>query len=420
MRIDIYEDGISYVTDEVSTIPVTESNMNEENRIKFVTDLAAVSRGKDASNNPIRRYASLLEEAAPTAEEIDYINRFTDDREKKVYKNSPSSFVLNNKFTLNNIFVLLKYKLNEGVLELYDTKGNQLTDDEGPICYSFFTFFNLFNLNTYLTVDSIYTTVKTLIECGIPYASIPYNDASDFININYIKNKYVINDNENKPNVSLLHSTPLKIVDIGIGTCWDKHTDGDESNLERMDRVINKHKHGSISEHLVFNFYIKNISRCCLQELARHRIASPSVKSTRYTLKELKEEKEFCTEIIVNGKNHTIINEEQFNKASKFLIFTGIETVDTNSIKELEILRKEILLGTSNDKVKYNLPEAYKTELTWTINARSLNNFLSLRTDKKALWEIRNLAYAIFNVIPDECKFIFEDRVYKENSISCE
>lgn len=53
-----------YVTDEVSTIPVTEANLNWENRYKFVSDLAAISRGKYESTNPEKRFKHLLKEAS--------------------------------------------------------------------------------------------------------------------------------------------------------------------------------------------------------------------------------------------------------------------------------------------------------------------------------------------------------------------
>ena len=61
------------------------------------------------------------------------------------------------------------------------------------------------------------------------------------------------------------------------------------------------------------------------------------------------------------------------------------------------------------------MPECYKTELTWSINARSLQNFLSLRSSKSALWEIRELAYKIFEILPMEHKFIFEDSLECKN-----
>jgi len=63
MTIKVFENG--YVTDEVSTIKPYEANTSEENRIKFVTDCAAISRGKTESNNPKKRYEHLLKEAAP-------------------------------------------------------------------------------------------------------------------------------------------------------------------------------------------------------------------------------------------------------------------------------------------------------------------------------------------------------------------
>lgn len=58
-----------YVTDEVSTVPTMLANLTQETREKFVTDLAAVSRGKDESKNPSARFKALLKEAAPNSKE---------------------------------------------------------------------------------------------------------------------------------------------------------------------------------------------------------------------------------------------------------------------------------------------------------------------------------------------------------------
>ena len=204
--------------------------------------------------------------------------------------------------------------------------------------------------------------------------------------------------------VSLLNYTPLIICSNAIRTCWqsfDKSDNGGEKDLELIDRVGNKFKHASTLEHLYYNFYIKGISRALLQELARHRVASLSVKSTRYTLKELKNESEF--------------KENDFENASRYLVLTANELVDNASIKALENLRQILADGCSLDIVKYCLPESYKTELTWSINARSLQNFLSLRSSKSALWEIRNLAYAIYEALPEEHKFIFKECIEKTN-----
>lgn len=58
-----------YVTDEVSSVPTELANLTQETREKFVTDLAAVSRGKDESKNPSARFKALLKEAAPNSKE---------------------------------------------------------------------------------------------------------------------------------------------------------------------------------------------------------------------------------------------------------------------------------------------------------------------------------------------------------------
>ena len=74
MVVDLYL-GSPYngrVSDELSSVKVSEANNNEYNRIKFVTDLASVSRGKDESKNPEKRYNSLLREAAPTKLHINW------------------------------------------------------------------------------------------------------------------------------------------------------------------------------------------------------------------------------------------------------------------------------------------------------------------------------------------------------------
>ncbi len=207
--------------------------------------------------------------------------------------------------------------------------------------------------------------------------------------------------------ITLLSYTNLAVCSHAIRTCWQSFEKGDcggEKDKELIDRVGNKFKHASTLEHLNYAFYIQGISRACLQELARHRHASFSVKSTRYTLKELRNESEF--------------KENDFEKASKFLVFCGNEKVDNASIKALENLRMILQESISLDLAKYCLPESYKTELTFSINARSLQNFLSLRSAKAALWEIRALANAIFNALPDEHKFIFEACLNKENSYS--
>ncbi len=173
--------------------------------------------------------------------------------------------------------------------------------------------------------------------------------------------------------ITLMHHTPLDICSFAIRTCWQsfKNSDGGgDRDRELIERVGNKYKHSSTLEHLVYTFYIKGISRALLQELSRHRVASLSVKSTRYTLKELKAEEQFSF--------------NELDRVDKYIVLTSSDDVNRASIEALNRLQSLLKSGISNDIAKYALPESYKTELTWTINARSLQNFLKLRTSKSA------------------------------------
>jgi len=224
-------------------------------------------------------------------------------------------------------------------------------------------------------------------------------------------------------NVELLQHSSLAICATAIRTCWqsfDKSDNGGEKDKDLINRVGNKFKHASTLEHLTYTFYISGVSRALLQELARHRMASPSVKSTRYTLKELKDESSFTnglsmSELKEQYKNPTeVYADTHMVRASKYLVWTDILSVDFASVVALENLRLILNDGVSNDRAKYSLPESYKTELTWTINARSLQNFISLRSSKSALWEIQDLAKMLFSILPQEHRYLFEDCIKED------
>jgi len=224
--------------------------------------------------------------------------------------------------------------------------------------------------------------------------------------------------------VDLLQHSSLEVCAHAIRTCWqsfDKSDDGGEKDKDLINRVGNKFKHASTLEHLSYTFYISGVSRALLQELARHRMASPSVKSTRYTLKELKEETSFTDgasmiELKEKYTNPTeVYADKHMSRAAKYLVWTGVLGVDFASVVALENLRLMLLDGVANDKAKYCLPESYKTELTWSINARSLQNFISLRSSKSALWEIRDLAKLLFDSLPQDHQYLFDDCILSED-----
>jgi len=240
-----------------------------------------------------------------------------------------------------------------------------------------------------------------------------------------------------KHSVCLLSNTDIAIADRAVGTCWDKQKD--EVDLGRLDRVVNQFKHGSTVEHLVYTFTINDLSRAAIQELARHRIASLSVESSRYTLSnKLIHEKPFKsrvdrfitptlinpTEVGYNPEDESFkdvysfkcqLEEDEIMRAQHYLYFVGNDLTDVTSIEMLEQLRFNLRMKTSNDIAKYNIPESFLTKLVYTINARSLQNLLTLRSSKSALLEIQDLAMCLFKQLPLEHKFLYVDSIFQSN-----
>ena len=161
----------------------------------------------------------------------------------------------------------------------------------------------------------------------------------------------------------------------------DKSDNNGPRDMALLKSILAKN-HESVIEHIVYTFKIEGFSRAVLQELARHRIASPSVRSTRYTLKKLSK-----------------LTDEEL---SEQFVSTDpdLDQLEFEYVKNLiEIVKRK---GLVPDRFKHKIPESLKFEAVWTINARSLRNFLSLRMSKAALWEIRELAQAIKKELPKE------------------
>lgn len=224
---------------------------------------------------------------------------------------------------------------------------------------------------------------------------------------------------KNGPTVRLMDASPLWVAVHAIRKCWKSEGDSDsyfnrssgtryglgafyvgqtsnapfvlgDRDLQLLRKII-KHGHESTVEHLKYSFELSDMSRGCLQELARHRIASLSVESSRYTLNRL-----------LRGADEAMLR--------SLLVSSGDEELDRLNV---EHMMKLAALGRAkslkNDVLKYGLVEAWKTSLDWSLNARALRNFLKLRLSRRAHFEIRALAHAVYEKIPQDHLPIYEN-----------
>ena len=156
-----------------------------------------------------------------------------------------------------------------------------------------------------------------------------------------------------------------------------------------LKRAI-KAGHESVLEHITLTYEINNLSRACLQELARHRHISLSVESTRHTLKK----KFFDDDFFINAS--VSMPETYFGRF--------VRTIDY-----LRELNSEFKL--TNDELKYYIPEFWPTNLVLTANVRELRHIVKLRTSPAALKEFQDLARKFVEVLPDDFKYLLEDCV---------
>lgn len=171
--------------------------------------------------------------------------------------------------------------------------------------------------------------------------------------------------------VTVIRATesPMHAISEEAGMCYGKT----DYNPKRVERCL-RNGHTSVAEHVSASFRIEGISRSCLAQLTRHRMASFSVMSQRY-----------CE---VGGDGWYVIPPSVIEAGEEVGFVAEVE-------KAAKAYHRLLAKGVKKEDARFLLPEATKTNLIMTINMRSLQNFLGLRLDKAAQWEIKELAEKI-------------------------
>jgi len=186
--------------------------------------------------------------------------------------------------------------------------------------------------------------------------------------------------------VDLLYNTPLDLINSGIRMCWNSECKSDDNgpiDQALNVRIANKLKHSSVLRHSMYTFRITASTKTLLAFTRHHAGVEFSVQSTRYTTKKRADQLEF-TETqnpTINGYLTTI----------------------------MEIIQLAVASGASNDDIAMLLPQAYNYTWQVTMNAQSIQHFLKLRLSSHAHYDIRAVANAIYEVLPESHKYLFSD-----------
>ncbi len=175
---------------------------------------------------------------------------------------------------------------------------------------------------------------------------------------------------------------------------------------EKRDRdlidYLMAHGHESPFEHIVFTFRVKAPLFVARQWL-RHRIASINEVSQRYSV--VKEEFYIPDHVRikdeVNRQGSVVTDDEELSED-----FIGC--IEKHSKAAYEEYRKLLEKGVAREMARIILPTNMYTMWFWTVNARSLMNFLSLRADSHAQYEIQQYALKMGEIFRNVCPWTYE------------
>ena len=176
---------------------------------------------------------------------------------------------------------------------------------------------------------------------------------------------------------------------------------GPEKDKRLIDYLMS-HRHETPFEHVVFTFHVK----CPIfvaRQWFRHRIASYNEKSGRYS--EMKYEFYLPKEMRIPHPKDKQMSVENDGKVDEERAKDMIIRVYDHAYKTYEELLE---MGVARELARIVLPLSLYTEFYWTVNMRSLMNFLSLRADSHAQWEIQQYALVIAKMFKECCPWSYE------------
>src|SRR3954467_1647534 len=182
----------------------------------------------------------------------------------------------------------------------------------------------------------------------------------------------------------------LSVVN-GARVSFARHKDEMDGSDEGLIRFLMRDRHGTPFEHNSFRFHI----RCPIfvaREWMRHRVGSFNEFSLRYAR---------ATDDFYVPEAEDV--RSQVGKPGAYTF----ETVEPELAEETRDALREVYdlayatyerlveAGVAREVARSVLPVGAYTEFYWTVNARSLMNFVSLRASETAQREIRRYADAV-------------------------
>lgn len=183
-------------------------------------------------------------------------------------------------------------------------------------------------------------------------------------------------------------------------------------------RYLIRHQHWTPVEMVEFKFHVK-IPVFVARQWIRHRTANVNEVSARYT--------EMKDEMYLPPLQHISAQSKDNKQGRELQSFPEDVANDIQAIikesneRQYDVYQKLLELGVARELARTVLPVGHYTEWYWKIDLRNLMNFLALRLDPHAQWEIRVYAEAMAEIVKQVVPIAweaFEDYILHSSHLS--
>lgn len=173
-----------------------------------------------------------------------------------------------------------------------------------------------------------------------------------------------------------------------VSTVGEESRTKDASNIQKLIDYLYKNRHMSPFEHGQFTFYIKT-PLFVAREFHRHRTMSYNEISGRYTTMKPRFYVPPLDRPLIQVGKPGAYTFEPGNKDQHVIVNNILQKKSISAWNEYENLRSA---SVANEVARMVLPLNLMTEFYATVSPRNLMQFLDLRTEGQALFEIRDVA----------------------------
>lgn len=181
---------------------------------------------------------------------------------------------------------------------------------------------------------------------------------------------------------------------------------GRRSNAEYLRNII-KMEHGSVLEHVVWNFIVTGVSRSFTHEMVRHRAGwAYSQLSQRYVDESTSDFVE--PEVIASDPDlHAVwLDAIEHAHAAYSRLSEGLTAMIEREHPDWKPRDKR---KKAREAARSVLPNATETKIVMSANARALRHFVEYRGAPDAEPEIRRVALAVLQIMRREAPTLFGD-----------